>query len=285
MDGITVGFIVFFTLTALYLALSVKNVQQTERGLIERFGRYHRYAEPGLQFIIPFIESLTRVEITESMMEIDSQEIITEDNLNAKVDLVVYYKVREDEKAVKHSVYKVTDFESQITRLAQTTARNVIGTMKFKDVNSNRSKLNKDLFTILKKETESWGVEILRVELKEITPPPSVQETMNSVIQAENTKRAAVDFATARETEADGLKRSEIKKAEGVKQAKIVIAEGQAKAIQLVNESARKYFIGNAQKLKALEVTQASLQQNAKVIITEKGVKPQLIIGDLPIQR
>src|SRR3989338_11003366 len=93
----------------IFLALALKIVRQTERGLTERFGKYNRFAEPGLHFIIPFVERIVRVDITESMMEIDTQEIITEDNLNAKVDLVVYYKVNEDEKSVKHSVYKVTD--------------------------------------------------------------------------------------------------------------------------------------------------------------------------------
>jgi regulator of protease activity HflC (stomatin/prohibitin superfamily) len=266
------------------LALSIRIVRQTHRGLVERFGKYNRFAEPGLHFLIPFVEHIHRVDITESMMEIDTQEIITEDNLNAKVDLVVYFKVVEDEKAVKNSVYKVTDFEPQITRLAQTTARNVIGNMKFKDVNSKRNQLNKDLGIILKKETASWGVEILRVELKEITPPAAVQETMNSVIQAENTKRAAIDFATAKETEADGVKRAEIKKAEGVAQAKKIIASGQAEAIRLVNESAQKHFKGNAQILKKLEVTEASLKDNAKIIVTDKGVNPQLIIGELPVK-
>jgi regulator of protease activity HflC (stomatin/prohibitin superfamily) len=215
------------------------------------------------------------------MMEIDTQEIITEDNLNAKVDLVVYYKVVEEEKEVKKSVYKVSDFVPQITRLAQTTARNVIGTMVFKDVNSQRNKLNSELAKILKTETSNWGVEIVRVELKDITPPEEVQDTMNQVIQAENTKRAAIDYATATETKADGEKRAVIKKAEGDKQMKILIAEGAAKAYKLVNES----FKGNAQLLKKLEVTQIALQNNAKIVLTEKGITPQLILGEIPTRR
>lgn len=260
---------------------SLKTVRPTERALLERLGKYKKFIDGGLVVVWPIIERLVKVDITEQMMEIDTQEIITEDNLNAKVDLVVYYKVKEDEQSVKKSIYKVSDFEPQIVRLAQTTARNVIGTMVFKDVNSKRNELNGSLGKILRQETANWGVDIVRVELKDINPPAEVQETMNKVIQAENTKRAAVDFATATETEADGMKRAEIKKAEGVAKAKEIIAEGQAKAIKTVNDAANRHFKGNAQKLKQLEVTEASLSKNSKIIITEKGIKPNLLFGNL----
>lgn len=279
-----IGYILGGVLLLILLG-SMRIVRPTQRGLVERLGKYNRFAEPGFHLIVPIFEKLIKVEITESMMEIDTQEIITEDNLNAKVDLVVYYKVKEDEKSIKSSVYKVTEFEPQIIKLAQTTARNVIGTMVFKAVNSKRNELNSELAKILKVETSAWGVEIIRVELKDITPPTEVQTTMNQVIQAENTKRAAIDFATARETEADGLKRAEIKKAEGVAQAKKIIAEGQAQSIKLVNESARKYFRGNAQLLKKLEVTENSLKENTKVVLSEKGIRPQVILGDIPVKQ
>ena len=250
-------------LFALFFLAGIRIVRPTERGLIERLGKYNRYAEGGFYWIIPVIEKMVQVDITENMMEIDTQEIITEDNLNAKVDLIVYYKVMEDENAVKKSVYKVSNFGPQITKLAQTTTRNVVGTMAFKDVNSKRNKLNVDIAVILKKETANWGVEILRVELKEIIPPQEVQDTMNQVIQAENAKRAAVDFATATETKADGEKRAAIKRAEGEKQMKILTAEGAAKAYDLINS----HFKGNAQLLKKLEVAQIALQNNSKIVL------------------
>ena len=263
----------------------IKIVRPLERGLIERLGKYHKFANSGFNWIIPVIDRLTKIDITENMMQIDTQEIITEDNLNAKVDLVVYYKVLEDEQAVKNSIYKVSEFEPQITRLAQTTARNVIGTMKFKDVNSKRQKLNSDLATTLKKETKNWGVEIVRVELKEIIPPKEVQDTMNEVIQAENTKRAAIDFATATETKADGAKRASIKQAEGIAQGKIIVAKAEADKIKLVHESANKYFKGNAQILKKLQVTEESLKNNSKVVLTEKGINANIILGEIPIKK
>ena len=266
----------------IFLGAGIRIVRPTERGLIERLGKYHKFAEAGFHWIIPVVDNMIQIDITENMMEIDAQEIITEDNLNAKVDLVVYYKVLEDEGSVRKSVYKVESFEPQITILAQTTARNVIGTMNFKDVNSKRDKLNKDIAAILKKETANWGVEILRVELKEIIPPREVQETMNQVIQAENAKRASVDFATANETKADGEKRAEIKKAEGIKQALILKAEGEAEAIKtiakaeaekikVVNESLRMHFKDNAQIWERLKTTEKSLEKGTKYVMDSKS--------------
>jgi regulator of protease activity HflC (stomatin/prohibitin superfamily) len=116
-------------------------------------------------------------------------------------------------------------------------------------------------------ETSKWGIDVVRTELKEIDPPKDVQETMNKVVKAENEKIAAIDFATAAETNADGIKRAEVKKAEGIRQAKILEAEGEAQAIKLVNESADMYFIGNAQLLRKLQATEKALEKNAKIVV------------------
>lgn len=141
--------------------------------------------------------------------------------------------------------------------------------MTLKSANSERGKINKELHGTLLDETAHWGIEIVRTELKEIDPPKDVQETMNKIVKAENEKIAAIDFATAQETQADGLKRAEIRKAEGIKIAAILRAEGDAQAIQLVNEAAEKYFIGNAQLLRKIQMVEASLQDNAKIIVPE----------------
>jgi len=172
------------------------------------------------------------------------------------------------EDAIKASYYNVDDFKLQIIALAQTTARNVIGDMRFIEVNSQRNELNKKLAEIMEKEILNWGVAVVRVELKEITPPESVQETMNAVIQAQNQKEAAIDIATAKETEADGLRRAEIKKADGIKQARILRAQGEAEAIELVNKAAEKFFIGNAKELKQLETLENSMSQNTKYVLS-----------------
>jgi regulator of protease activity HflC (stomatin/prohibitin superfamily) len=175
--------------------------------------------------------------------------------------------MKADEENVKGSQYNVANYEIQIVNLARTTLRNIIGTLTLKSANSERGKINEELRNTLLKETANWGIEILRTELKEIDPPEDVQETMNKVVKAENEKVAAVDFATATETQADGLRRAAIKKAEGTKQARILEAEGEAQAIQLVNEAADKYFVGNAQLLRKLEAVENALAQNAKIVL------------------
>ena len=245
----------------------IRIVRPTQRGLIERLGKYHHFANAGFHWIIPGIDKMYRINITEQMVDAEPQEIITNDNLNAKVDAQVYFKVKPDEESVKNSQYNVNNYAWQIVNLARTTLRNIIGTLTLKSANSERNKINADLHKTLCEETMSWGIEIVRTELKEIDPPKDVQETMNKVVKAENEKIAAVDFATATETQADGLKRAEIKKAEGIKQARILQAEGEAEAIKLVNEAAEKYFVGNAQVLRKLQALETSLAHNAKVVV------------------
>jgi regulator of protease activity HflC (stomatin/prohibitin superfamily) len=119
--------------------MGIRIVKPTNRGVIERLGKYNRFLHVGFNWIIPIIESTRSRNITERMTNIASQEIITKDNLNAKVELVVYHKVKDDEDSVKKSYYEVDDYKTQIVMLAQTTARNVIGNMKFTEVNSQRA--------------------------------------------------------------------------------------------------------------------------------------------------
>lgn len=254
-------------LAGLTLLSGIRIVRPTDRAVIETMGKYSRFASAGFNYIVPLFQKLISLNVTEQMVEVESQEIITKDKLNASVDLIVFFKVKSDEQSIKNALYNVDRVEKQITTLAQTTARNVIGEIPFESVNSKRNELNTKLQKILENETKSWGIQIVRVELKEIVPPQDVQATMNQVIKAENEKTSAIDFATAEETKADGIKRASIKEAEGLAQGKIIVAEATAKAIKLVNESANKYFKGNAQKLKQLEVTENSLSNNSKIIL------------------
>ena len=245
----------------------IRIVRPTHRGLIERFGKYNRFANPGFHWILPGIDLMYQVNITEKMINAEPQEIITNDNLNAKVDAQVYFKITSDEESVKNSQYNVNSIEYQIVNLARTTLRNIIGTMTLKSANSERGKINKELHGTLLDETKSWGIQIIRTELKEIDPPKDVQETMNKIVKAENEKIAAVDYATAAETKADGEKRAEIRRAEGVKQGQILRAEGEAQAIALVNEAAEKFFIGNAQVLRKIQALETSLKDNSKIVV------------------
>ena len=281
-----IAFLVTVIVIAIFF-MGVRIVRPTHRGLVERLGKYNRFAMPGFNWVFPIVENLYQINITEQMVDAEPQEIITNDNLNAKVDAQVYFKVKADEADVKNCQYSVNNYQYQIVNLARTTLRNIIGTLTLKSANSERGKINAELHKTLCSETASWGLEIVRTELKEIDPPKDVQETMNKVVKAENEKIAAIDFATATETVADGQKRAEIKKAEGIRQARILEAEGEAAAIKLVNEAAQEYFVGNAQVLRKLEAVEKSLANNAKIVIPANTELVNVIgemAGFLPIK-
>lgn len=273
----------------LFVLCGIKIVRPTHRGVIERMGKYKSFAESGFHWIIPLIDRMYQVNITEQMVDAEPQEIITNDNLNARVDAQVYFRVRPDEDSVKASQYNVYDFEYQIVSLARTTLRNIIGTLTLKSANSERDKINTELMKTLKGETGNWGIDVVRTELKEIDPPKDVQETMNKVVKAENEKIAAKDYALAKETEADGTRMATIKEAAGVKEAKILGAQGQAEAIKLVNEAANRYFVGNAQLLKRLETVEESLKHNTKIVVPTGGELVNIISdmagGIVPLRR
>ena len=283
-------------LLALFAIITLFNgfftIRPTERGLIERFGKYKRFVQPGLGWKIPYIDRLIEINITEMMIDAEPQEIITNDNLNAIVDAQVYFKIMPIEEAVKNSIYNVQNAQYQIVNLIKTTLRSIVGTMTLKSANSERGKINEALLEQLQKETADWGMQIVRAELKEITPPQDVQNTMNKVVIAANEKLAAVDFATAQETQADGKGRAITKEAEGRKKAQVLEAEGeaeavrvkaiaQAEAIKIVNESAAKYFKGDAQLLKKLEVYRDVLKDNTKLIIPAGSDIINVLGGDM----
>lgn len=274
-----------------FLLTGIRVVRPTHRAAIETFGKYTGFRTSGITWIVPIVQRMFAVNITEQLIDVEKQEVITEDNLNCNVDAQVYFKVGDNQDSLQKALYAVNNYEQQIVQLARTTLRNVIGTKKFTVVNSQRGTLNKEIFESIGEQTKKWGIEVVRVELKEIVPPNDVQATMNMIIKASNDKQSAVDFATAVETKADGVKRARIKEAEGVKQYAILqaqgeaeaiktVAEAKAKEIELVNTAASKYFKDQAVTLKQLEVTQASLQGNSKIILTEDGIKPTLVINE-----
>jgi regulator of protease activity HflC (stomatin/prohibitin superfamily) len=284
---VTIVYIAVMAVVIVFFA-GIRIIRPTHRGLIERFGKYNRFANPGFHWIMPFIDVMYQVNVTEQMVDAEPQEIITNDNLNAKVDAQVYFKVKPEEESVKRSQYSVNNYLYQIVNLARTTLRNIIGTLTLKSANSERGKINDELHKTLMNETATWGLEIVRTELKEIDPPKDVQETMNKVVKAENEKIAAIDYATATETVADGERRAQIKRAEGLRQSKILQAQGEAESIKLVNEAAEKYFVGNAQVLRRLETVEKSLANNAKVIVPSNTELVNVIgelAGILPLKK
>jgi regulator of protease activity HflC (stomatin/prohibitin superfamily) len=268
---ILIGFVILFF-------MGIRIVRPIERGLVERFGKLTGVRESGLHFIIPFIERMVYVNITEQMMDIQPQTVITKDKLNAIVDAVVYYKIHDPVKAT----YNVDDHRIQLVSLARTTLRAVIGKMTLTEANENRDEINKQIEHILDKETNSYGVEVLRVELQKIEPPMDVQDSMNKVVKAEQEKIAAMDLASAAEIKADGERRAEIKKAEGVRQAYILEAQGEAQAkvalanaeaekIKIENEALQKHFVGSAQTYKALQTYENAFKKGTKYVIDSKS--------------
>jgi regulator of protease activity HflC (stomatin/prohibitin superfamily) len=270
--GAIVVIIILVILFIVTLAKSIKVIHQAEKGIIERWGRYKETLEPGLRFIIPFMDQLVaRVDMRETVLDVEPQPVITNDNVTVTVDAVVYYYVT-DAKAVK---YEVANFYVAVTKLAQTNLRNLIGEMSLDETLTSRERINAALRTTLDEATDKWGVKVTRVEVKEIEPPHDITDAMSKQMKAEREKRATILEAEAYRQkqilEAEGDKQNAILVAEGARQAAILRAEGEAKAIENVSVAADKYFIGNAQLLKQLEVTQAALQENTKLIMSDQS--------------
>jgi regulator of protease activity HflC (stomatin/prohibitin superfamily) len=277
------------------ILIGIRIVRPREKGLIERLGKYKKTADQGFHWIIPVIDRMIKVDITENMVDVEPQKIITKDDLNATVDAVVYFRVIDPAKAI----YKAQAYKAQITSLARTTLRDIIGKMTLTEANSKRDTLNGILEVELDKQTDAWGIDVIRVELQRIEPPDDVQQAMNNVVIAERDKKAAIDFATATETRADGERRAEIKKAEGTKQGLILQAEGEAQAIiqvakadaekiQRVNTAIREYFKDEAQIYKKLETVERSLRDGTKYVIDPNteitNVIAEQMAGIVPIK-
>jgi len=226
MDPVLLILIVIGGGLLLYAAAAIKIVSQYEKGLVERFGRFDRIVDPGLRFIIPFIERIRRVDMREQVVDVPPQEVITRDNVVVTVDAVVYYQATDPVKLR----YNVANFILAATKLAQTNLRNIVGDLDLDQALTSRELINNQLREILDEATDVWGTRVVRVEIQRIDPPPDVTEAMHRQMKAERDRRAVV-------TEAEGFKRAEILKAEGVKQSNILEAEGQAQAIREVADA------------------------------------------------
>ncbi len=277
MIGTIIGIVSILVIGGI-IAAGIRIIRPIERGLVERFGKYIRTIEQGFHWIIPIVDTTRTVNITEQMVDVPPQTIQTSDKLNMTVDAVVYYKVKD----VKAAEYNVDGHKVQLTSLARTTLRAVMGKLNLTQCIQNRNDINLKVEEVLDKETDAYGVEVLRVEVQKIEPPQDVQEAMNNVTKAEQAKLAALDFATAVETKADGERRAVIKEADGTKQSLILeatgraegikkVAEATAEKIRLVNESIQKHFKGSAKEYKALETTEKSLAHGTKYVIDSKS--------------
>jgi len=217
-------------------ASGIKIIRPFEKGLVERLGKYRRDAQPGLQFIIPFIERMVKVDLRETVIDVPPQEVITKDNVVVTVDAIIYYQITDAFRVV----YNVSNFEIAAIKLAQTNLRNVIGEMELDQTLTSRERINVTLREVLDEATDKWGVKVTRVEIKKIDPPQDIMDAMSKQMKAERTKRAVI-------LEAEGYKQSEITKAEGDKMSAILQAEGQSESIKRVAEANKFKLIAEAE--------------------------------------
>ncbi|MEN6552716.1 MAG: SPFH domain-containing protein [Methanobacterium sp.] len=204
----------------------VKILRPFEKGVVERLGKYQRTVDSGLVVIMPFIETIRKVDMREQVVDVPPQEVITKDNTVVVVDCVIFYEVTDPFNAV----YNVVNFYQAITKLAQTNLRNIIGDLELDQTLTSREMINTQLRQVLDQATDKWGTKVVRVEIQKIEPPNDIVEAMSKQMKAERMKRASI-------LEAEGYKQSEIKKAEGDKQAAILEAEGKAEAIKKVADA------------------------------------------------
>lgn len=282
---------VIVVVVVLWLIISsLRIVRPTEKGLVERFGKYHRFVEGGITFLFPLVDRIIRVNITERMTPVQRQDVITKDKVFMGVDAVVFYKIKADEQSVKASQYNVANFAGQIDTLARTVLRDIIGGMDMAIANTSRPLINAALKTALDQQSEQWGIEIIRAEIKDLEPPRELIISMESVLKADNERQAAEKTAIAEATLAGGRKNAAIQLAEGEKQAAILraegqkaatvtIAEGDAQATKLRSEALTTYFKDSAIVNKQLDTIAAALATNTKIIVPE-GKAISLILNE-----
>lgn len=245
-------FIFILVIVAIITLLTIKVVKQAEVYVIERFGRYHKTAEAGLNFILPFVDKVRAiVSMKQQTMDIPPQGVITKDNVTITIDTVVFYQIIDPVKAV----YEIESLQKGIGYLAITTIRDIVGKMDLDSTFSSRDSINAQLRQVLDDATDKWGCKIDRVEIKDIKPPVDIRDAMEKQMNAERTKRATILEAEGKRqydiTIAEGKKASaileaeadreaSIRRAQGSRESKILEAEGTADAIKKVADAKAK---------------------------------------------
>lgn len=283
--------IVVLLLAVTIVVLGVKRVPQGMEYTVERFGRYTRTLEPGLNLIIPVVDNIgAKLSMMEQVLDVPSQEVITKDNAMVKVDGVVFYQVLDAAKAS----YEVRNLEYAILNLTMTNVRTVMGSMDLDELLSQRDKINAQLLRVVDDATTPWGIKVTRIEIKDITPPRDLVDSMARQMKAERDKRASI-------LEAEGMRQAQILQAEGEKQSAILKAEGQkeaafrqaearerlaeaeAKATLMVSQAIAKGDINALNYFVATKYTEAlqgiASAQNEKVILMP--LEASSLIGSL----
>jgi regulator of protease activity HflC (stomatin/prohibitin superfamily) len=270
LDVATLLLIAFIVIT---LWKGIKIVPQQQAWIVERLGKYHRTLYAGLNFIVPYIDTIkAKLSLKEQVLDIEKQEVITRDNVLVRIDAVAYYQITDPRKAF----YNIENLEYAIIQTIQTTLRDIVGGMDLDDILQSREKINAKIKEVLQGVADDWGVLIKRTEVKEIEPPKNIVEAMSKLIEADRSKKAMI-------TEAEGKKQAQVLEAEGFKLAKMQEAEAierlgqaQANAIKFVKDAigdgelASKYLIGD--KI-AENFEKVASSENAKVVVLPSSVE------------
>ena len=254
--------IAFFLLVV--LMRTIKIVPQKQVKIIERLGKFHRSAEAGLNTIVPFLDSVrATIDLREQITKIEPQPVITRDNVTMEVDAVIYYLVADPVRAT----YEVQNLPWGLEQLTLSALRNVIGQLDLDHTLSSRDSTNTQLRAALDSATQQWGVKVMRIELKNITPPEEIRLTMEKQMTAERTRRAVVTTAEGEKSSAilraEGQKQAAIVNAEGAKEAAILAAEGQAQARLRVAQA-------EAQAIQVVSQALGSAGSPAQYLIAQK---------------
>lgn len=230
---LTTGFILtlLVVLVLIILLKAVRIIPQARAGIVERLGKYHTTLTPGFHVTVPFIDRvLPLIDLREQVVSFPSQSVITEDNLVVGIDTVVYFQVTDP----KAATYEITNYIHAVDELTSATLRNVVGGLNLEETLTSRDKINAELRGVLDNTTGRWGIRVSRVDIKEIQPPHSIQDSMEKQMRAERDRRAAILTAEGQKQSqiltAEGDSRAAILRAEGAKQSQILTAEGDAKA-------------------------------------------------------
>ncbi len=275
-DLVIVVWVFLLILVIVTLFAGVKTVPQGQIWTVERFGAFTRLMQPGLNFVLPYVDRVGRkLNVQEQVVDIPEQSVITKDNASVSVDGIIYYRVMEPEKAA----YQVSNLSLALTTLAMTNIRAVIGEMELDATLSSRERINSSLLTILDGATEPWGVKVSRVEIRKIEPPENLIRAMNLQMTAERERRAVV-------ARADGEREAAIKRAEGEKQALILAAEGRQQAA--IRDAQARVALAEAEGEATRLVSEAATrygQAGLRYFIADRYVRAFQAVASAPNSR